>query len=259
MGGYASLPGALAGRLLGLPLLIHEQNAVPGMANRVLARLATRVLEAFPGSFAPAVGARVVGNPLRPEIAALPPPAARPVERTVDHVLVLGGSQGALALNRTVPAALGRIGGRRLEIRHQCGERHLETTRAAYRDAGLDVSPIAFVEDMAAAYGWADVVVCRAGAMTVSELAAAGVASVLVPFPHAVDDHQTRNARFLADAGAAVLMPESALAPEALATTLSELLDDRDRLSAMARAARALARPDATEHVARQCLEVADG
>jgi len=259
MGGYASGPGGLAAWLARRALVVHEQNAVPGLTNRILARLADRVLEAFPGSFPPAARAEHTGNPVRAEIAALAEPGQRARAPGAPlRLLVLGGSQGARALNEVVPAALGALAGRlAVEVRHQAGERTLAAARAAYARAGLAVEPLAFIDDMAASYGWADLAVCRAGAMTVAELAAAGVASVLVPFPHAVDDHQSANARHLSRAGAALLVPEAELAPARLAALLEDLAGARERLLAMARAARRLAIPDADLRVARACLEAA--
>jgi len=217
------------------------------------------VLEGFPGSFPARTGARYTGNPVRAEIAALaprehaPPPEAAPL-----RLLVLGGSQGARALNEALPAALAALGeGLAVEVRHQAGERNLEAARAAYATRGLAVMPLAFIDDMAASYAWADLVLCRAGAMTVAELAAAGVASVLVPYPFAVDDHQSANARFLGDAGAALVVPEPELEPSRLAELLGELGAARDRLAAMAAAARRLAVLDADRRVADACLEAA--
>jgi len=259
MGGYASGPGGVAAWLVRAPLVVHEQNAIPGLTNRVLARIATRVLEAFPGSFPARAGARHTGNPVRQDIASLPPPALR--RRAAGgmlRVLVLGGSQGARRLNEVVPAALAGVAAKlRVEVRHQAGARHVAAARAAYARHALGIEPLAFIDDMAGSYAWADLVLCRAGAMTVAELAAAGVASVLVPYPHAVDDHQSANARYLADAGAAVLLPERELEPARLGALLVELDAARDRLLAMAEAARRLATPDADERVARCCLEVA--
>jgi UDP-N-acetylglucosamine--N-acetylmuramyl-(pentapeptide) pyrophosphoryl-undecaprenol N-acetylglucosamine transferase len=257
MGGFASGPGGLIGRVLGMPLVVHEQNAIPGMTNRWLARVATRVLEAFPGSFPVATGALAVGNPIRAEIAALPQP--RPIdERRPVRLLVMGGSLGARALNEEVPATLARMpAADRPEVRHQTGRDKLESTREIYRRHGIEAEVTEFLDDMAAAYAWADLVVCRAGALTVSELMAAGLASVLVPFPFAVDDHQTVNARFLTEAGAAQLMPESAMDAGSLSALLQSLLGDRSRLHAMAQNAYRLARRDAARRVADICEELA--
>lgn len=257
MGGYAAGPGGVAAWLLRVPLFIHEQNAVPGMTNRLLARLAVRVMEAFPGSFDAAVGALHTGNPVRAEIAAVPDPETRlPSRRGPLRVLVLGGSQGARAINEVFPEAVAALPDRRVvEVRHQTGSRHLESTRARYAANGAGADVVAYIDDMAAAYGWADLVVCRAGAMTVCEVAAAGLAAIFVPFPYAVDDHQTRNARYLSDAGAAVLVPESDLNAVVLRDLLVEFAAARERLLAMAVAARRLAVPDAAERVIGQCME----
>ncbi len=264
MGGFASGPGGLAARVLGLPLVIHEQNFVPGMTNQWLARIATRVFEAFPGSFPGARRAQACGNPVRRAIVDLPTPrerlARRRAEGTADpaRLLILGGSLGAQALNEMVPAALATLPAeRRPCVRHQAGERTLDTARAAYRAAGVEAEVTPFIADMAEAYGWADLVVCRAGALTVSELAAAGVASVLVPYPFAVDDHQVGNARYLADAGAARLVVQRDLTVAGLTALLEELLGDREALLAMGEAARLRARSDAADRIADVCLELA--
>ncbi|AFL74266.1 undecaprenyldiphospho-muramoylpentapeptide beta-N-acetylglucosaminyltransferase [Thiocystis violascens] len=261
MGGFASGPGGLAARAMGLPLVIHEQNFVPGMTNQWLARVATAVFEAFPGSFPHGRGAVAVGNPVRQAILGMPPPRERLSERSgALHLLVLGGSLGARVLNETLPAALAAMpADARPEVRHQAGELTLETARNAYRLAGVEAEVMSFIRDMAEAYAWADLVVCRAGALTVSELAAAGVASVLVPYPFAVDDHQTGNARYLADAGAARLVIQRDLDQGGLTTLLTELLGDRARLLAMAERARGLAQSDAAARIAADCLALARG
>lgn len=252
-GGYAAGPGGLASWLLRLPLLVHEQNSIAGLTNRALARLARRRLVVFPEALA---GAIHVGNPVRAEIAALPPPAERPALRGEGYLLVLGGSQGARALNTQVPAALATLDpARRPRVLHQCGERWLADTRAAYAAAGVEADVRPFVADMAAAYAGARAAVCRAGATTVCELAAAGLGAVLIPFPHAVDDHQTGNARWLVGRGAAVLLPESALTPARLAEALLEALEPATAL-ARAVAARSCAMPDAAARVADQICEV---
>lgn len=260
MGGFAAGPGGLAAWLLGRPLVVHEQNAAAGLTNRVLARLARRVLCSFPGTFEAGLGAVVVGNPVRRAIAALPPPRERLAGRSgAVRLLVLGGSQGALSLNRVVPAALGELAGdETVTVRHQAGHRTLDEARQGYREAGIDARVDAFVEDMAEAYGWADLVIGRAGALTVAELAAAGLGSVLVPYPHAVDDHQRLNAAWLADVDAAIVVPPDRLTAELLAETLRPLVSDRQRLLAMAEAARGRARPDAARLVAEACLEMED-
>ena len=256
MGGFVSGPGGFAAWLLRRPLIIHEQNTVPGLTNRLLARVARVVLEAFPGSFRAATGARHTGNPVRAAISALAPPDIRLAGRSGPlRLLVLGGSQGALRLNQVVPEAVFRLPTRlRPQVWHQAGTRTLAVAEQAYRQAEIEARLEAFIDDMAAAYAWADLVICRAGALTVSELANAGVGAVLVPFPAAVDDHQTSNARQLVAAGAGLLVPEAELTAERLAQDLGALLDDRGRLLAMARAARAQAMPDAAERVADACL-----
>lgn len=259
MGGFASGPGGLMAGVLRVPLVVHEQNRVPGLTNQWLSRIAARVFEAFPGSFPPGRGAVASGNPVRAEILALAPPEARLAGRTGPRrLLVLGGSLGAKVLNETVPSAVATLDPeQRPQIRHQAGERTLDAAHKAYAEAAVEAEVTPFIEDMAAAYGWADLVVCRAGALTVSELAAAGVASILVPYPYAVDDHQTGNARYLADAGAAVLMPQTELTAASLGSALADLLAAPSRLGAMAQAARAQAAPEAAEQIARACLVLA--
>jgi len=254
MGGYQSFPGGMMAALFDRPLVLHEQNSVAGLANRVLARVADRILCAFPGALK---GAAVTGNPVRPDIASLPAPAERYGARTGPlKLLVIGGSLGAKVLNDTVPQALALMPQElRPEVTHQSGARHIDALTQRYRELGVNAVALAFIDDMASSYGAADVVLCRAGALTVAELAAAGVASVLVPYPHAVDDHQTGNARHLSDAGAAILLPQAELTPERLAGLLSGFT--RTGLAEMAIRARALARPDATRAVAQACVELA--
>jgi UDP-N-acetylglucosamine--N-acetylmuramyl-(pentapeptide) pyrophosphoryl-undecaprenol N-acetylglucosamine transferase len=252
MGGYISFPGGMMARMLGIPLVLHEQNSVAGLANRVLAKVATRILSGFPEVLPEAIWA---GNPVRAEIAALPAPA----ERFVEHdgpirLLVLGGSLGAAALNDIVPKGLAMIPAEeRPQVVHQSGGKHLAALEANYSAAGVPAHCVAFIDDMAGAYEWADLVICRAGALTVAELAAAGVASVLVPFPHAVDDHQTGNAKFLAQAGGAILLPQNELSPEKVALIRNY---SREQLQQMAERARELAKPDAAEIVALACREL---
>lgn len=265
MGGFAAGPGALAAWLVGKPLLIHEQNAIPGLTNRLLSRLAKQVMEAFPGSFPRRRRAQHTGNPVRQGIVDLPPPSERLAGRGNGplRLLVLGGSQGARALNEIVPKALANLNAAAagsVEVRHQVGPDQLESTRQRYRSAAVPaVELTGFIDNMAAAYGWADLVLCRAGAMTIAELAAAGVASILVPFPFAVDDHQTANARYLAERGAALLIPQSEFTAVRLCDLLRELSSARDRLLKMAMVARGLAVPDATARVASRCMEVVYG
>jgi UDP-N-acetylglucosamine--N-acetylmuramyl-(pentapeptide) pyrophosphoryl-undecaprenol N-acetylglucosamine transferase len=253
MGGYITFPGGMMSALRGIPLVVHEQNAIAGLANRVLARVADRVLTGFPDALP---GAQWSGNPVRADIAALNEPARRyGARRGPCSLLVVGGSLGARVLNETVPQALALIApDERPRVTHQAGAKNLDDLRAAYGRAGVEAELLPFIDDMAARYAAADLVICRAGALTVAELAAAGVASVLVPLPHAVDDHQSVNARFLADAGAAVLLPQKALSPEGLAQLLRRLT--RDSLLEMAQKARALARPEATRVVAQACAEM---
>lgn len=261
MGGFVSGPGGLAARLLGVPLVVHEQNFVPGMTNQWLARIATAVFEAFPGSFAAERAAVPTGNPVRQAILDLPSPTERMAGREGPiRLLVLGGSLGAKALNETVPAALAALPfEQRPAVRHQAGERTLETALESYRAAGVEADVAPFIQDMAEAYAWADLVVCRAGALTVSELAAAGVASVLVPYPFAVDDHQVGNARYLSEAGAARLVIQRDLTVPGLASLLSELMADRAKLVEMAECARWRAQPDAAARIAAACLDLANG
>jgi len=253
MGGYVSFPGGMMAALTGRPLVLHEQNSVAGLANRVLAGVADRIVTGFPNALSKG---KYVGNPVREDIVSLPAPETRFADRTGSlRVLVIGGSLGAKVLNDVVPEAMALLADARPIVTHQAGTAQIEDLRANYARASVTGDLRPFIDDMAQAYADADLVICRAGALTVAELAAAGVASVLVPLPHAVDDHQTGNARFLADAGAAYLLPQSDLTPEALAGILRGL--ERTRLLDMARAARALARPDAAEEVAGICRVLA--
>jgi UDP-N-acetylglucosamine--N-acetylmuramyl-(pentapeptide) pyrophosphoryl-undecaprenol N-acetylglucosamine transferase len=258
MGGYAAFPGGMMAALLGRPLLIHEQNAVPGLTNRVLAGVADRVMSAFPDAFGGRVDVIWSGNPVRCEIVSLASPEARFAGRSGPlRLLVVGGSLGARALNEILPQALALLDpSRRPLVIHQAGNLHAESVRRRYLELGVEAEVLAFVDDMAARYGEADLIVCRSGATTVTELAVAGVGSILVPFPHAVDDHQTRNARYLSDRGAALLMPQHELTPQSLAAALLGL--SRQRLLEMARAARAVGKPDAAEKVASLCVELAE-
>ncbi|HAY09054.1 MAG TPA: undecaprenyldiphospho-muramoylpentapeptide beta-N-acetylglucosaminyltransferase [Thauera sp.] len=254
MGGYITFPGGMMAALLGRPLVLHEQNSVAGLANRVLARVADRVLSGFPDVLPKA---RWLGNPVRADIAAVAPPAERYGGRSGPlRLLVVGGSLGAAALNEVLPQALLRLPPeQRPQVLHQAGEKQIDGLRQTYATLQLEGELRPFIDDMAAAYADADLVICRAGALTVAELAAVGVASLLVPYPHAVDDHQTGNARFLAEHGAAYLLPQAELTPERLAGILSSL--DRSRLQAMAECARALARPQAADEVAAVCAALA--
>jgi len=255
MGGYVAAPGGFAAWLTHLPLVVHEQNRIPGVTNKLLARLAQRVLVGFADAFP---NAEWVGNPVRAEIAALALPAERYADREGPlRLLVLGGSQGAASLNTQLPEMLRRRGTRMsVVVRHQCGANHVDRTRAAYLAAGVEADVIAFVDDMAAAYAWADLAICRAGALTLAELAAAGVPALLVPYPHAVDDHQTKNAQAMVAVDAARLVGEGDEFLRRLGAALDEVAD-RARLLAMASAARTLAKPDAARRIADICLEVA--
>lgn len=255
MGGFVTGPGGVAAWLLRIPVLIHEQNAIAGLTNRWLARLATQVMEAFPNTFPKNYQAQYTGNPLRAHIVNLSPS----VPRTIHHplrILVVGGSLGARALNEVVPQALQQVQGA-LEVWHQTGEIHMAAMRQAYYQAPFKTQVVAFIENMAEAYAWADVVICRAGALTVSELAQMGVASLLIPFPYAVDDHQTRNAQFLAQRGAAILWPQTELTVEKLATLMTEWLTYPERLQAMSEAARHCATPNALEQVVNLVIQKA--
>ncbi len=256
LGGFASGPGGVAACLLRIPLAVHEQNAIAGMTNRWLSRIADRVMEAFPGSFPASVAVTETGNPVRESIASLPDPAVRWRQRDGKlHLLVLGGSLGAQALNAVLPDTLAPHA-ERITVKHQVGRGDVSQVAQAYVQVGVDADVVAFIDDMDAAYGWADVAVCRAGALTISELAAAGLPAVLVPFPHAVDDHQTRNAAYFTADGAGWLLPQTDLEAR-LPELLSEIAQGREALLDRARKARSLARPQAARQVAQVCLELA--
>ncbi len=254
MGGYVTFPGGMMAALLGRPLVLHEQNSIAGLANKVLARVADRVMVAFPGAID---GAEYCGNPVSEAIGSQPPPTERFAGRSGPlNLLVVGGSLGAKALNDVVPRALALLPpGARPAVLHQSGRANVDGLRQNYRDAGVEAVVVPFIDDMATAYARADLVIARAGAMTVSELACVGAASLLVPYPHAVDDHQTTNASHLADAGAAWLIPQSMLDARALAERISAL--ERETLLEMASKARALGRPDAAARVADACEALA--
>lgn len=258
MGGYVTGPGGLAAKLASVPLIIHEQNAVAGTANRALSTFATRICEAFPNTFKKRKHCITTGNPVR-ESLFLETPRKNLAQRPV-NLLVLGGSLGAEPLNKLLPAALAQIPAElRPDVQHQAGRNNDEVTRERYQAATVAAQVVPFIDDMARAYAWADLVICRAGALTVSELAAAGLASFLIPLPHAIDDHQTRNAEFLAEQGAAVLLPQHATDAARLAAQLTEVLMDKQRIKTMGVQARSLAQPDATQAVVAVCLEVAHG
>lgn len=263
MGGFASGPGGLAAWLLRVPLYIHEQNALPGMTNRLLARFATKVMEGFPGAMQVAGVRQAIftGNPVRAAFHGIDAADERLSKRAGPlRVLVVGGSLGALKLNLSVPAALAKLPDSiAWEVWHQCGERHLEVTRQAYDEEQLQARIEAFIAEMPQAYAWADLVIARAGALTVTELAQVGVAAILVPYPHAVDDHQTLNARMLVSRGGAKLLADADLSPMTLAPLLEALLRDRRQLLAMALATQDLKRPEAAESVASICLGETNG
>ncbi len=263
MGGFAAGPGAVAAKLLGLPLLLHEQNAVVGTTNRMLAPIANRRMEGFPNTFRRRRDTFYVGNPLRHELVA--DMASGEIERCdagALHIFVLGGSRGAAALNTTLPQLLATLRDRydlQLEVQHQAGEVQCDAVEASYQALKMNARVSSFIDAMAAAYRWADLVICRAGAMTVAELAAAGKAAVLVPYPYAIDDHQTKNANWLVHEQAAYLIQQDDLLQEATLQQLGELMASREKLRAMGRNAAALAQREATERVAEHCLELADG
>ncbi|HCJ50344.1 MAG TPA: undecaprenyldiphospho-muramoylpentapeptide beta-N-acetylglucosaminyltransferase [Gallionella sp.] len=255
MGGYITFPGGMMAAFLRRPLVIHEQNSVAGLSNKVLARVASRVMSGFPDVLPKAIWC---GNPVRSSIAALPEPQQRYAARSGKlNVLVVGGSLGAQAINQAVPQALALMSEElRPNVVHQTGRQHHAAVVQMYQQAGVKADIRAFIDDMAESYAAADLVICRSGALTVAELAAAGVASLLIPFPFAVDDHQTHNARFLSERGAAVLLPQTALTAEKLAQWLGE--QRREKLLAMAQQARGLARADAAAAVAALCTEIVE-
>ncbi|MDA3919236.1 MAG: undecaprenyldiphospho-muramoylpentapeptide beta-N-acetylglucosaminyltransferase [Salinisphaera sp.] len=254
MGGFAAGPGGLAARLQGRPLLIHEQNAAAGLTNRLLSRMASTILQAFPDTFPAARSPETVGNPVRADILALAEPGVRFAGRDdAIRLLVLGGSGGALAINQQIPAALARLpADQRPQVRHQAGST-LAAAEAAYAEHGVSARVSVFIDDMAEAYAWADLVICRSGALTVAELAAAGLGALLIPYPFAADDHQRANGQYLVDAGAARLIPQSELDDMRLACEIAELCRDRQQLLARANAARAAAWPHATDDIVAAC------
>ncbi len=263
MGGFVTGPGGIAARLRGRPLLIHEQNAVPGITNRVLSSLAVRLLEAFPGTFPASARAVMVGNPVRQAI--VDGVYKKPTDSTEAlRILVLGGSQGAEAINQVFPATLAQCpASSRPEVWHQTGKNKLAETQAAYRrfeiESGETVRVVEFIDDMAAAYRWADLVVCRSGASTVAELAVVGLPAILIPYPHHKDQQQLKNARWLATAGAAIILEQGELSPSALSDLLNRLGNERERLAAMSLAATEVSVRDADKRIAEHCLEVARG
>lgn len=255
MGGFAAFPGGMMANVLGKPLVVHEQNSVAGLTNKVLAKIATRLLAAFPAAFGDK--AQLVGNPVRADISHVAPPQVRFAQRSGPlHLLVVGGSLGAQALNEVVPLALAQLPiESRPQVIHQAGVKHIEALNANYKKANVEADTRAFIEDMAAMYAWADFVICRSGALTVAEVSAVGLGSLMVPFPFAVDDHQTTNAAYLVEGEAGLIVQQKDLNIERLVAVLSEL--SREKCLAMAIKARLLGKPEATAHVAKICMEVA--
>ena len=260
LGGFVTGPGGVVAWLRGKPLVIHEQNAIPGLTNRLLAKLSKRVLEAFPHAFKSDVKAVCVGNPVRKELLNVTPPEERMrLREGAFRLLVVGGSLGAKALNTVVPAAIKQAGSfLPISVWHQTGKKLHAEALEAYEDVNSEKRVDPFIDDMAEAYQWADLIICRAGALTVSELAAVGLGSILVPFPHAVDDHQTENAKFLLKADAAILMPQNELTSESLASQLEEIFASREKPMAMAQAAYSLRQTNSVEQVVNACYEVAN-
>ncbi len=260
MGGYVAAPGGIAAWLMRVPLIIHEQNSIAGFTNRSLAKIACTVLQAFPKTFPQKPNVKTTGNPVRQELLQVPQPRERFGGRMGPlRILILGGSQGAKAINETVLSMLqGYEHLEQLEIQHQTGRNHFASVNAAYRHLTVVAKVYPFIDDVLSAYCWADLVICRAGALTVTEIAAVGVASIFVPYPYAVDNHQLHNSRFLEQVGAAVIVPQQQFTPEKLTHLLQELLNNRDRLVAMAECAREMVRPNATEQVIAECEKYYD-
>lgn len=258
MGGFASGPGGVAAWRSHIPLVVHEQNKIPGLTNTWLAKVASQVFQAFPNTFPPHLHAVTCGNPVRAEIVALPPPELRFAQHNGPlRLLVLGGSQGARALNELVPAALNLLPATvRPQVRHQTGVADFDATQAAYQLHGIAALVTPFIHDMAQAYAWADLAIARAGALTLAELAAAGLGAILVPYPHAVDDHQTHNAAWLVDAGAAQLLPQQHLTSESLAAELLPFATDRSQALVLSHKARSLAIVAAADTIAKTCIEL---
>ena len=262
MGGFASGPGGIAAWLMRIPLCIHEQNAIAGVTNKILSSLATFIMTAFPDTFPGHKKQKVTGNPVRSEILNVGnnPSMTRKRDNSTFHILVLGGSLGSRKLNELVPETIDVLAGEvDMEVYHQTGEKHFEATRQKYSSLNLDVRLSPFISDMADAYGWADVVICRAGAMTIAEIEIVGLASILVPYPYAVDDHQTANAEYLSRNGAAIICQENDLSVEFLTDIIKQLANDNEKLGLMSDRAKSLAKPEAVREVADICMEVAYG
>ncbi len=260
MGGFVTGPGGLMAYLNRIPLVIHEQNAIPGLTNRLLGRIANVVLEAFPGAFEKKYHATALGNPVRDTFSNIAPPNDRMINRGPGlRLLVVGGSLGAMALNIITPKTLQQFSSTgQLEVWHQTGSQKFLSTKECYEKKHLKAKVEPFIDDMTAAYAWADIVLCRSGALTISELAAAGVGSILVPYPHAVDDHQTKNAEFLVNAGAAKLLPQTELTVHTLSEILTGLIENRERILKMANAAFAKRQMDSVSQVLDHCAGVSN-
>ncbi len=265
MGGFVAGPGGLVASLMGIPVVIHEQNAVAGLTNKLLSKFSKKILEGFPQTFPKSATATkqnkiiAIGNPVRKEITAIAPPEKRLAGRdSAIRLLIIGGSLGAQALNEIVPQALAELGENiRPKVRHQAGKGKDATTQADYKAVGVDALVTPFIEDMSEAYEWADLIICRAGALTIAEVAAAGLASILVPYPYAVDDHQTANGAYLSDNGAAILMQQTEFNKDSASKVLQSLLTDREKIVSMSIKARKLAKPTATDEVAAICAQLA--
>jgi len=255
MGGFVTAPGGFVSWLMRLPLVVHEQNAVPGMSNKFLSKIAKRVLQAFPNSFPIDMNVEVTGNPIRSDITKLATPAVRFQDRTSCRVLIVGGSLGAKALNEIVPNAILKLK-TKVEVRHQAGRGKFDETFAEYKAINVDANVVEFVDDMAEAYAWADVIICRAGALTVTELTMVGLPAILVPYPHAVDDHQTKNAEFLVSENAAIMIQQKNMTADTLAEILEPICASKEIRLAMAEAGRKLAMPDSASVVGDVCLSV---
>ncbi|HIA45434.1 MAG TPA: undecaprenyldiphospho-muramoylpentapeptide beta-N-acetylglucosaminyltransferase [Methylococcaceae bacterium] len=252
LGGFVAGPGGVVAKVLGIPLVIHEQNRIPGTTNRILAKWADRVLQGFPDSFPVAIGAEYVGNPLRPAIEVFKP--KRIIQQQSLNILVLGGSLGARKLNEIVPAMIAMV--KPVNVVHQTGSVMVEKVKALYTSQQKPAEVVAFIDDMAVVYSWADLIICRSGAMTVSEIAAVGLPSIMIPFPFAIDDHQTANAQYLADVNASILIAQSELNAKRLAKEIMRFINEPSLLLQMGKAARQCAQVDATKAVAKVCIDV---
>jgi len=256
MGGYVSGPGALAAFLLRYPVIIHEQNAIAGGTNKILARIASLVIEAFPGSFPENIKAQTIGNPVRQDITLLDPPNIRLKDRKGPiKILVIGGSQGSLILNNSLPKVFNDLASSaKLEVLHQAGEKTLSEAQKGYEDVPVGLYLVEFIDDMADAYNWADIVICRSGAMTVTELMTVGLPAILIPFSLAIDDHQTANANVMKKIGAAEIIHEKELKNGKLTLLLRNWIEDRSKLQQRACLAASMSKPNATNEIVKSCL-----